>query len=163
MKTRNRIVGHDTVPAETLKANPLNWRDHPERQAIALNQALDTLGWVKRVLVNKRTGLIIDGHLRVEEAAKRGESVPVLYVNLTPREEAIVLATLDPLAEEAGTDTEKLHALLDDMKAEFSQIDELLREIANDAGISLYSDEKPPENQDHDPILCPRCGHGWQE
>jgi hypothetical protein len=162
MTTRNRIVGYEIVDARTLNPNPLNWRDHPEHQATALDQALDAIGWVKAVIVNRRTNRMIDGHLRVERAAARGEKVPVLYVNLTEREEALVLATLDPIAGEAGTDTEKLAELLGDLRNEFEQLDTLLREVALQGGVRLDSDgttTMPPASG----VTCPRCGHQWDQ
>lgn len=158
--TRNRITGHALVDARTLHANPYNFRDHPEHQAQALEQALDGLGWVKHVIVNKRTDRIIDGHLRVEQAAERGEKVPVVYVDLTEREEALVLATLDPIAGEAGTDAEKLGALLGDLREEFAALDTLLREVAIHGGILLDSAGKPTPTPPSG-VTCPRCGHTW--
>ena len=41
--------------------------------------------------------------------------MPVLYVDLDPEEEALVLATLDPIGAMAGRDDEKLQALLADV------------------------------------------------
>ena len=41
--------------------------------------------------------------------------MPVLYVDLEPDEEALVLATLDPIGAMAGRDDEKLRALLADV------------------------------------------------
>jgi ParB-like chromosome segregation protein Spo0J len=95
---RSRIVGSgDEDPAQLL-ANPRNWRTHPPRQREALRGSLDTVGWVAQILVNRRTGHIVDGHARIEEAISRGEaSVPVLYVDLSDDEERLVLATLDPI------------------------------------------------------------------
>ncbi len=59
----------------------------------------------------------MDGHLRLTLALERGEpAVPVVYVDLEPDEEALVLATLDPLAELAEADGETLrtlHAMLE--------------------------------------------------
>src|SRR5687768_3388257 len=37
---RNRIVGEAEVPAAELKANPRNWRTHPENQRAALDGVL---------------------------------------------------------------------------------------------------------------------------
>ena len=51
-------------------------------------------GWVAEVLVNRTTGNVVDGHLRIELALTRQErTVPVTYVELTQAEEALVLAT----------------------------------------------------------------------
>ncbi len=101
---------------DQLLANPANWRIHPKTQQDALAGALDAVGWVQQVLVNKRTGFVVDGHARVALAISRGEpTVPVLYVDLAPDEEALVLATLDPIGAMAGRDDEKLKALLADV------------------------------------------------
>lgn len=62
--------------------------------------------------MNQRTGNIIDGHARVELAEARKEpTIPVVYVDLDVEEEALVLATFDPLSAMATTDKEKLNAL----------------------------------------------------
>ena len=110
---RNRIVGSDDVDPTQLLANPGNWRTHPGPQRDALRGSLSEVGWVAQVMVNRRTGFVVDGHARVEEALSRGEpSVPVLYVDLSPEEEALVLATLDPIGAMADRDGAKLEALL---------------------------------------------------
>jgi len=86
---RNRITGHGKESPDQLLANPRNWRTHPPGQLDALAGALDEVGWVQRVLVNRRTGLVVDGHARIELARARGElSVPVLYVDLRRRNES---------------------------------------------------------------------------
>src|SRR5580765_1612008 len=95
---RNRIVGHGSKSPEDFLANPDNWRMHPIYQQEALTGALEEVGWVQTVLENVQTGHMIDGHLRVLLADREGETqVPVTYVDLTPEEERVVLATLDPL------------------------------------------------------------------
>lgn len=111
---QNRIVGHDLVPADQLLANPNNWRIHPRAQQEATRASLDSLGWVKEVIVNRRSGYVIDGHERIELAlALSGDApVPVAYVGLSPEEERQALATLDPIAGLAVTDKVKLDELL---------------------------------------------------
>ncbi|HEY5277825.1 MAG TPA: hypothetical protein VIK38_15050, partial [Coriobacteriia bacterium] len=95
---RNRIVGSGAEAPERLAANPANWRVHPRHQRDALAGSLDTVGWVAQVLVNCQTGFLVDGHARVALALARKEaSVPVLYVDLSPDEERLVLATFDPI------------------------------------------------------------------
>lgn len=96
---KNRIVGHGEEPPEQLLANPANWRLHPKEQQQALAGALSEVGWVAQVMVNKTTGHVVDGHLRVELAISRHEpTVPVAYVELSEEGERLVLASLDPLA-----------------------------------------------------------------
>jgi hypothetical protein len=92
---RSRIAGSGQEAPNQLLANPGNWRIHPKAQQAALAGALDTVGWVQQILVNQRSGFVVDGHARVALALSRGEaSVPVLCVDLDPDEEALVLATL---------------------------------------------------------------------
>jgi hypothetical protein len=113
---RNRIVGHADMPPGDLLPNPRNWRSHPPEQQRALSGALAEVGWVAEVLVNRTTGHVVDGHLRVELALARDEAtVPVTYVELSDDEERLVLASLDPLAAMASAEQEQLAALLEDL------------------------------------------------
>jgi len=126
---RSRIVGHaDVAPAE-LVPNPHNWRSHPAEQQRALAGALGEVGWVAEVLVNRTTGHVVDGHLRIELALARHEpTVPVTYVELSEDEERLVLASLDPLAAMATAEQEQLAALL----AGLDPADEALRALLDD-------------------------------
>jgi hypothetical protein len=123
---QNRIVGSGEEAPDQLLANPKNWRTHPVNQREALRGALDQVGWVQQVMVNRVTGHIVDGHARVEEALSRGEaSVPVLYVDLEPHEEDVVLATLDPIGALATRDDERLRMLLAEVEFDAAQAEAL--------------------------------------
>jgi len=139
---RSRIVGRgDASPAE-LVANPKNWRGHPPAQQAALAGLLDQVGWVQDIVVNKRTGHLVDGHLRVELARTRGEAtVPVVYVDLDEGEEALVLASLDPLAGMATADPEKLEALLREASVSDEALRAMLDDLAQKAGIGADPNE----------------------
>lgn len=113
----HRFAGEAVVPAVDLVANPHNFRKHPKAQRKAMTAALDTVGWIQRVIVNRTTGHVVDGHLRVEEAAARGEDVPVVYVELTEDEERAALLTFDPLGALAQQDNTILDELLADHRA----------------------------------------------
>lgn len=127
---RNRIVGDGIANPRELQANPENWRTHPARQLDALRGILASVGWVQRVIVNKNTGFILDGHARVELAAANGETeIPVVFVDLEPDEERLVLATLDPIGALAGTDTSQLEALLDSVSTDDPALQALLDEL----------------------------------
>ena len=92
---------------------------------------LDQVGWVAQVLVNQRTGHVVDGHLRVALAISRGEpSVPVLYVDLSEDEERLVLASLDPLAAMATTDEAKLRELLAEVSVDSEALAAMLAALA---------------------------------
>lgn len=110
---QSRITRHGEADPTELIANPDNWRTHPREQVEALEAILDDVGWVQDVILNERTGRIIDGHLRVRIAVERAEpTVPVVYVDLSEEEERLVLATLDPITGMAGADPELLAKLL---------------------------------------------------
>ena len=133
---RSRITGHADVPPATLIPNPRNWRTHPADQQRALGGALSEIGWVAEVLVNKTTGNVVDGHLRIELALAREEpSVPVSYVELTEAEERLVLATLDPLAAMAEAEATSLASLLAGLEPADNALRALLDDLAKENGL----------------------------
>lgn len=164
---RNRIVGHGEEPPDQLLANALNWRIHPKAQQEALTGVLNEVGWVQDVIVNRRTGNVVDGHLRVSLALSRNEpTVPVVYVDLDEAEERLVLATIDPLSAMAGTDTEQLAALLGEITVTDASLQEMLAELGNKAGIpgSLpeLSEDGVTATDEERYLECPECHYRWQ-
>jgi hypothetical protein len=128
---RSRITGSGTEAPDQLLANPSNWHTHGKAQREALREVLDTVGYVAQVIVNQRTGHLVDGHLRVEEALSHGQpSVPVLYVDLSEDEERLVLASLDPLAAMATTDEAKLRELLAEVSVDSEALAAMLAGLA---------------------------------
>jgi hypothetical protein len=135
---QSRIVAHAAVPPADLLPHPLNFRDHPTAQQAALEGSLDELGWIRAVTVNRRTGRILDGHLRVERALARGEAtVPVEYVDLSEAEERLALAVIDPLAAMAHTNPDHLAGLLAEVTAADPALGEMLADMAHAAGLDL--------------------------
>ena len=135
---RSRIVGQAELDPATVLPNPLNWRTHPRAQQAALVGVLDEVGWVQQVIINRRTGRLVDGHLRVEAARSRGEpTVPVLYVDLDEAEEALVLATLDPIAAMARIDAELTAAVLAQARTDTPAVEALLAAVARQAETAL--------------------------
>ncbi len=138
---RNRIIDHGEEAPDQLLANPKNWRIHPKAQQDALSGVLDEVGWVQEVIVNKTTGHVVDGHLRVSLAISRQEpTIPVKYVELSPEEEALVLATLDPLAGMAATAKDALESLLADVQPGSDAVTALLEDVAKGAGLSTVTE-----------------------
>ncbi len=130
----NRIVGHADVDPRSLIPNPKNYRRHPKNQAAALTGVLNDVGWVASVLVNRRTGRLVDGHLRAKQAIALGQAtIPVAYVDLTEAEEAEVLATFDPLSALAGIDPTALDVLLRDVATGDAAVMALLADLAESA------------------------------
>lgn len=128
---QNRIIGSGEEPLGQIQFNPRNWRVHPLNQQNALKGVLDEVGWVQEVIVNKRTGNLIDGHLRCQLAAREGaKTIPVKYVDLSEEEEALVLSTLDPIAAMATTDKQKLDELFASIETENADVLKMLDDIA---------------------------------
>jgi hypothetical protein len=150
---RNRIVGHDVVPADDLLANPQNWRIHPKNQQVAVEGILDEVGWCDEVKVNKNTGFVVDGHMRAASAISKGEMVPVAYLDLTPEEEALVLASFNPISSMAVPDEEALNSLIETLTVENADVatflDGLYAEV-NDGALKSASLESPPEAAERD-------------
>ena len=129
---QDRIVGQGKENPEQLLANPQNWRIHPKHQQDALKGALDEIGWIQQVIVNQRTGHLVDGHLRVELSMREGETeVPVIYVDLSEAEEKLALATIDPLSAMAETDQGMLDRLIEDLEVNSDDLNSLLESLAS--------------------------------
>lgn len=143
---RNRIIGEGDEAPDQLLANPRNARRHPQAQQAALAGVLAEVGVVQRVIVNKRTGFVVDGHARISLALMQGQpTIPVLYVDLDEREEAKVLATLDPISAMASYDTEALDALLREVDTGSAALQAMLADLAQQAGMyGAGADDAPP-------------------
>ena len=132
-KIKNRIVGSGEEQLDQIMFNPRNWRIHPLSQQDALKGVLEEVGWVQQVIVNKRTGNLIDGHLRCQLAAREGaKTIPVVYVDVSEDEEALVLATLDPIGAMAATDRQKMSELMEMIKTEDERVQKMVSDLAED-------------------------------
>jgi len=125
-------VGQGFEQADQLLANPHNFRVHPQGQQEVMEGALDELGWIQNVVVNRQTGHLIDGHLRVKLALRHEQNeVPCMYVDLTEEEEKLAIATLDPIGALAATDQEILDGLLQEISVDNEALQEMLDEMAS--------------------------------
>lgn len=133
---RNRIVSHGSEEPSQLLAHPSNWRIHPKNQQDALSGVLNEIGWIQSVIVNQRTGFVIDGHLRVALAISHNEpEIPVVYVDLSDEEEALALASIDPISAMAATDKELLDSLLRDVSSADAGVQQMLSDLAEKNGL----------------------------
>jgi len=102
---KNRIIGSGEEPLDQILFNPRNWRVHPLNQQNALKGVLEEVGWVQEVIINQRTGHLVDGHLRCQLAAREGaKTIPVKYVDLSEDEEGLEYAKRDPVDAEPQID-----------------------------------------------------------
>lgn len=162
MSWRNRIVGHGAEAPDQLLANPGNWRIHPEHQALALEAVLEDVGWVGHVTVNRTTGHVVDGHLRVQRAIAAGAAeVPVVYVELTEDEERTVLATFDGIGLQAATDEDQLRALVAEIRDPIDELRDLFERMGADPGGNAppAPDPPPPADPPEEPVT--QTGDLW--
>lgn len=114
---RNRIIETKVVPASEILLHPLNWRLHPHGQIEAVEGLLQEVGIVQTLITyyserNNGALTLIDGALR----KGLGGEWPVTITDLNDEEADIMLATLHPVGDMAQMDSEKLAALLEQVK-----------------------------------------------
>lgn len=132
MAWEDKIVGHEKVDPATLIAHPDNFRIHTALQEKVLDSTIKEIGFIASVTVNKRTGRIINGHLRVQLALKnRIPTVPVEYVDLSDAEEAQALATYDPIGSMAKHDAEIFARLADNVHTSNNEIGIMLEQLSS--------------------------------
>lgn len=143
MQIRDRITELRRVRAADLIPNPRNWRTHPKHQADALKGLLAEVGYADALIARELPGdpsclecdgagcddcgprlMLVDGHLRAETTPE--QEVPVLVLDVTEAEADKILATLDPLAALAGSDTDLVNALLADVETSSAAVQEML-------------------------------------
>ena len=143
--------GHrlESVTAGSLSPNPMNWRTHPPEQAAAFQAALKAVGWTAPLIFNETSGKLIDGHLR-QKSVPPETVIPVVFVQLSPEQERIALATHDPLAAMAGTDIAALEALLEGttLDGDLGAIADELDALIADAGESVQDDPAAASERD---------------
>ena len=146
MHVKDRIKELRRVKASDLQPHPKNWRTHPAGQQNTLKAVLSEIGYADALLARETDEghlQLIDGHLRAETTPD--QQVPVLI--LDEQEADKLLATLDPLATLAEVDGEKLQQLLDSCDIHSEPVQQMLADLANDAGLSRTLDETPAIDQ----------------
>ena len=157
---RNRIIGHGEESPDNLLAHPANWRIHSKTQQDALGTVLEQVGLVQSVIVNQRSGFVVDGHLRIALAMRSGQkAIPVTYVDLSDDEEAIVLASLDSITAMAVPDREKLAELIASVETEEADVLAMLASVEGDR-MPPVEDAMPASEPQT--MQCPECGHVWE-
>lgn len=126
------VTAHDLVRPSDLINHPENARAHPKPQQEAVRAAIHELGFVGEILVSKRSGRILDGHLRVAEALRDGqEVVPVGWVECdSDEQELAILATHDPLGAMATADRTQLAALAEKARITSGPLQTMLAQLA---------------------------------
>jgi hypothetical protein len=134
------IVGLRLDSPEQLVANPANFRVHPADQREAVRASLEEHGWVEPVVENRRTGYLLNGHLRAEIAVEMGTPlIPVLEVDVDPELEGQIILSLDPTSEMAYADRSVVDEVMQGVRTQ----SEVLRQVFDN--VLLKSVESTPE------------------
>lgn len=150
MTYANRIIDTGQIDPKDIVKNSKNWRRHPENQIDAMAGVLDDIGWIQDVIINQRTGRLVDGHLRVDIAIKNSEqSIPVKYVDLSEEEEETALLTLDPISAMAEADKELLENLMASVSSDSEAVNKMMDDLAKEHKIAtteeaVEDDYEPP-------------------
>jgi hypothetical protein len=125
----------------TLAPNDLNWKKHPSAQRRALSEFMGELEektktenrpglpWVGAALFNKRTGRLLDGHMRQTEAIERGDTfMPVLVIDVDEVTENLILRYLDEIGAMYKHDDEAQALLEQQLQVESDVLRALLSE-----------------------------------
>ncbi|MBS0207796.1 MAG: ParB N-terminal domain-containing protein [Planctomycetes bacterium] len=154
MQVRDRIVEFIRVPARSLRPNPRNWRTHPPAQQDALRGLLAEVGYAEALVARRLNDgelELIDGHLRAETTPDM--DVPVLVVDVSDAEADKLLATLDPLAAQAGADEALLTELLSRVETEHDAVRQLLDSLLKDSDTAAPTEQSAPPDVNIDALF----------
>ena len=158
---RDRIKSLRRVPVKDLRANPRNWRTHPDGQRTAMAGLLEQVGFADAILARETDdGLeIIDGHLRAE--LSDSQKIPVLVLNVDAEEADVILATHDPIAAMATIDRVKIDELMAKVTIESESALEMLRDLTS---VDVHETDAPDEFAEMSTDTtntCPKCKYQW--
>jgi hypothetical protein len=127
------IVGHGEADLSEIMFNPDNWRAHPVVQREGMTEILEKIGIAQTIIVNKRTGRLVDGHMRVELMIEKGMTHgPVTYIDCDEDTERQLLLFFDRIGMYAEGDTEQIERLISESPARGEITAGLLAEMARD-------------------------------
>jgi hypothetical protein len=146
---RNRVRELRQVRAGDLIPNPRNWRTHPEKQRAAVTGILSEIGYADALIAREMEDgnlQLIDGHLRAE--LDPDQIVPVLVLDVSASEADKLLLTLDPLTGLAGTNTDYLEELINEVQTGDQALAGLIADMAQTHGIIPSNRELNAESVD---------------
>ncbi len=154
---RDRVRELRRVRARDLVPNPRNWRTHPTAQQSALSAVLEEIGFAGALLARELEDgrlELIDGHLRA--ATLPEVEVPVLVVDLTSDEAALLLAVYDPIAALAETDAALLAEIAAGIEVRQTEFDTLIDDVLQAAQPAPAPADETEPNEDGNESVPPR-------
>ena len=144
MLVRDRVRELRRVKASELRPNPRNWRTHPQTQQDSMCGMLTEIGYADALLARElQDGSLelIDGHLRAEITPEM--EVPVLVLDFSDDEAAMLLALHDPLAGLAEANDDLLADLLTHVETQNHSLQRVLAQILSECENSLLDGADP--------------------
>jgi hypothetical protein len=166
---RIRVKELRFVRAGDILPNDSNWRMHPPEQIEGYKAIVDSIG-VADVLLTRETEdgrlMLYDGHMRRD--VDPDVLYPTIVTDLTESEAEQALLVIDPLAAMAQTNADKLRALMERNNSDRPEIQRMMAELAERAGIlgESVSNQPPEDFASYDENIetaycCPKCGYRW--
>ena len=152
---------------------------HNDHAVDSIANSIKRFGFTSPIIANK-DGTILAGHTRWKSAKKLNlETVPVVYVDLSPVDAELLMIADNKLGEKADWNTDQLSDLLTGLKEQGEDLDVLgfedqeldsLLDVFSNQSTESFEDYTPPNNEelnledfeefDH---TCPRCNFEWNE
>jgi DNA modification methylase len=130
---RDRIIEFRRVRARDLVPHPNNYRVHSGAQRDTLRAALEEIGHADALIAMKLPDgrlMLINGHMRAEDDPDA--CVPVLILDVSREEADKLLLLMDPLAEMAQRNGDRIMALLAKVQTQSEPLRELFRRTAGE-------------------------------
>jgi hypothetical protein len=130
---RDRIIEFRRVRARDLLPHPNNYRLHSRAQRATFRASLAEIGHADALIAMKLPDgrlMLINGHMRAEDDPDA--YVPVLILDVSREEADKLLLLLDPLAEMAQRDADRIMALLAKVQTQSEPLRELFRRTAGE-------------------------------
>lgn len=144
------------VDPASLRANPDNWKLHPEDQTRAVSALIARHGWLKPLVYNARLSRLADGHDRLEIALDLNyAAVPVVVIDCDEADEAEILVGLDETARMAKGDPARLQRLLQRLRDTSEPIGAMLARMKDREGVTALLKRMQAEREKVDAPATP--------
>lgn len=132
------------VPLNELKPAPYNPRRASKTEFAALKRSLKKFGWAEPIVVNKRSGFIVGGHMRMLAAVELGMTdAPVVYVDLDEKAEKSLNIALNKISGEF--DEDMLSELLMELDGEMLELTGFTEDELHDLNADPFDEEPDPK------------------
>lgn len=148
---KNRITGYRMIDLDTIVPNPNNPKEHPEYQKRVLGGLIEEVGVIQNIIVNERTGHLVDGECRYFLGLENGEkSLPGTVIDVSEEEELKILATYDEITAYAKKNSQKLSDIVGRIVVKADGMRDLIDRIARRSQLGGNGDDEDDRDNDED-------------